>query len=892
LLRSSRVSPGRSGDSSMMTFLRYLFWSLCRLIQPLRYRLRVHGLEQVRGLKGPVLILPNHPAYIDPALVLLALWPVLKPRPLVFEMMFNNRLLLPFAKLLNALRVPDLDTQASAKAREEAQRSVNAVIEGLKKGENFIFWPSGRILRGNVEVLGGARATTDVLRAVPEATIVLVRTSGLWGSMFSYAQTGKQPEITKLLFEGVGLLLANLIFFMPRRDVDITVEKLDRGKLPELQRDKINPWLENWYNTGGQSQPIYVPYHFLFSRREFEFPKLGGVGEIDLSKIKPETKEAVNHIIADKLHRPLAPEEQKPEATLDQLGLDSLDRMDVMLHVEQQFGFTGQEVPANLGQMWALAQGLVERAPPKPPPAAWFKPIADADAPLEVKGETIPEAIVGRALMALKDVVAADDLAGALTYERLLVGALLMAKRFRNIAAPNVGLLMPASVASDAALVGLYLAGKLPVILNWTTGPANLAHAAKLMNLTHVITSKAFIDRTAISVAGTEYLFLEDVRKDIGKLEMVWALLTVRFLPDRVRKQVPPVAPDQPAVVLFTSGSEKAPKAVPLTHANLISNQRSGLSVLGLTRKDSMLGFLPAFHSFGVNVTGLVPLETGMRVVHHPDPTDAGGLVRKIAAYKPTMLVGTPTFVSYIFDRAKPGDLDSLRLIIVGAEKCPDELFRRCSELAPHATLLEGYGITECSPVVAANLPGATRHGTVGKPLPGVELLVLDLETEKPLGQNQLGMLLASGPTIFPGYIGYDGPSPFKELHGKRWYVTGDLAEIDTDGYVHFRGRMKRFLKAGGEMISLPALEEPFAQLYPPTEDGPRVAVEGIDTNGSRRIVLFTTEPLNVRDANAKLLEQGFRGVMRLDEVRQVEKIPVLGTGKTDYKVLRGMIEK
>jgi long-chain-fatty-acid--[acyl-carrier-protein] ligase len=876
---------------SIMLLLRYLFWAICRCIQHLRYSVSVHGMEQIRGLQPPVLILPNHPAYVDPALVLLALWPQLKPRPMVFEMMFRNRLLWPFTKLLNALRIPDLDSMASAKARQEAQTTVNTVIEGLKKGENFIFWPSGRIQRGNVEVIGGARAVTDVLQAVPQATVVLVRTTGLWGSMFSYAMTGKQPELTKLLFSGIGLLLANLLFFMPRRRVEITIEKLDRSRLPELQREKINPWFENWYNTGGQSVPIYVPYHFLFGPRDFDFPKTGGRGAVDLTKIKPETKEAVNHIIADKLRRPLNPDDLKPETTLDQLGLDSLDRMDVMLHVEHQFGFTGDEVPSNLGQIWALAQGLIEKGPPKPPPPPWFKPIAE-DGPLYVKGDTVPAAIVERALSALKDVVAADDMAGAITYDRLLVGALLMAKRFKQLATPNVGLLLPASVACDVALLGLYLAGKLPVILNWTTGPANLAHAAKLMNLTHVVTSKGFIDRTAIVVEGTQYLFLEDTRKGVSKLEALWTLMTVRFMPNRVRKLIPPLRQDQPAVVLFTSGSEKAPKAVPLTHANLISNQRSGLSVLGLTRKDSVLGFLPAFHSFGINVTGLVPLETGMRVIHHPDPTDAGGLVRKIAAYKPTMIVGTPTFVSYIFDRAKPGDLDSPRLIVVGAEKCPDELFRRCGEVAPNAALLEGYGITECSPVVSANLPGATRHGTVGKPLPGVDLLVIDLDTEQPLGPDQLGMLLVSGPTVFPGYIGEGTASPFKELNGKHWYVTGDLVKIDADGYVHFSGRLKRFLKAGGEMISLPALEEPFTQLYPPTEEGPRVAVEGVDSHGGRRIVLFTTEPINVREANAKLLEQGFRGVMRLDEVRQVEKIPVLGTGKTDYKVLRGMIEK
>jgi len=178
----------------------------------------------------------------------------------------------------------------------------------------------------------------------------------------------------------------------------------------------------------------------------------------------------------------------------------------------------------------------------------------------------------------------------------------------------------------------------------------------------------------------------------------------------------------------------------------------------------------------------------------------------------------------------------------------------------------------------------------IGRPLPEVEVCVVDLETDEALPAGKRGMLLVAGPTVFPGYLGYDGPSPFRERDGKRWYVTGDLVRTDADGFLWFAGRLKRFLKAGGEMISLPALEEPFARKYPPTQDGPRVAVEGVDTDGSRRIVLFSTEPLNLRDANALLTAAGHRGVMRLDEVRQVEKIPVLGTGKTDYKALREQI--
>jgi long-chain-fatty-acid--[acyl-carrier-protein] ligase len=342
--------------------------------------------------------------------------------------------------------------------------------------------------------------------------------------------------------------------------------------------------------------------------------------------------------------------------------------------------------------------------------------------------------------------------------------------------------------------------------------------------------------------------------------------------------------------VLFTSGSEKAPKAVPLTHANILSCHRAGIAVIGLNRADVVLGFLPPFHSFGLSITTALPLLTGMRVVHHPDPTDAVNLLAKIKSYSVTVLVGTPTFVHYILERATAEDVTSLRLLIVGAEKCPQAVAERCRQVAPKATIVEGYGITECSPVVSANPPSAPKFGSLGKPLPGVVVRIVDLESGAAIPAGKMGMMHVSGPTVFPGYLAYDGPSPFVEEDGKRWYVTGDLGDVDADGYLWFRGRLKRFIKAGGEMISLPALEEPFVKLYPPSQDGPRVAVEGTDDERGRRVVLFTTEAVDLQEANALLRREGFHGVMRLDEVRRVERIPVLGTGKTDYKALRAQI--
>jgi long-chain-fatty-acid--[acyl-carrier-protein] ligase len=868
--------------------IRYLLWTFFRFLLPWRYRVRVHGLDQIRALGGPLLILPNHPAYCDPAILVLILWPSLRPRPVVFVGEDPSLTYRFITRLLNAIPIPYL-ARASAEARARTEKSLADTAAALRRGDNVLLWPAGHVWTEGRERIGSPRSAADLLREVPEAKVVLVRTLGLWGSSFSKAMTGTSPNLARRFLAGAGWFLANLLFLTPRRLVDITLEPVDRSRLPELRRETLNPWLEAWYNAPGPQAPVYVPYHFAFGPRTYEFPKPEPVSSVDPDQIKPEVQKEVAavlaHFFSTRKHQTLDEAKLDPGTPLDQLGLDSLERMEVNLIVEQRFGFSGDHVPATVGELWALAQGLAERGPPKPAPPEWFRAVGAG--PPEILGETVAEAFVARALANPKDVVVADDLAGMLTYERLLVGALILARRFRALEAENVGLMMPASVAGDVALLGIYLAGKLPVVLNWTTGPANLAHAARLMKLSHVVTARAFLDRTGIEVKGVSYLFLEEMRQQIGAWQKLRTFLQVRLRPGSVRRHAPRPDPERPAVVLFTSGSERAPKAVPLTHRNLLSNQRSGIAVFGMTRRDSTLGFLPTFHSFGLSVTTLLPILAGLRVVHHPDPTDASGLARKAAAYQVTILVGTPTFIGHIVDRAGPGQLAALRLLVVGAESCPPSLAERCARAAPNAALLEGYGITECSPVVSVNLAGDNRPGTLGRPLPGVEVCVTDLETEELLPPGRLGMLLVSGPTVFPGYIGYDGPAPFREAGGKRWYVTGDLAEVDAEGYIHFRGRLKRFLKAGGEMISLPALEEPLTRRWPPTDKGPRVAVEGVETPGGRRIVLFATEPVRLEEANRLLWEEGFRGVMRLDEVRQVKEIPVLGTGKTDYKVLR-----
>lgn len=870
--------------------IRYLVWLLTCLLVPLRYRIHVDGGNTLQDLKGPVLLLPNHPAFVDPALIFATFYRVLRPRTVLYEGNFPGPVRAILVKLLRAVCIPDLQ-RPNAEAHQQTEQAVADVIAGLRRGESFILWPSGRIQRDGVERLGAARGLTEILREVPEANIVLVKTQGLWGSMFSFARTGRMPRLARCLANAVLLLASNLFVFMPRRRVDITVELVDRSALPELNWNEVNHWFEARYNSGGPEQPKYVPYHRLFGPWHYHFPSSSRIANADIQsdQIRPETSLAVANLLTVQLGRSVNLDEIDPGTKLDDLGLDSLRRMDLALAVEQLFAVSANSVPETLGQLLTLAEGLAELDLPKPP-AEWSRPPSNVE-PLRILGETIPQAFIARALANPRDIAAADDYSGVVTYERLLIGAVIMARRFSRLPGANIGLMLPASVASDMMLMGLYLASKLPVLLNWTTGPGNLRHAVQLTSLTYVISSRQLRVRLGIKIEGVRFLDVEDLQSQIGWFEKLRWFATVRFLPGSIRRHTPQLQPSTHAVILFTSGSEKAPKAVPLTHRNIVSNLETVPTILDLTNADAVLGFLPMFHSFGFTMTGVFPLLANIRVVHHGDPTDVAGLTRKITAYAPTVLVGMPSLISRLVERAQPSQLESLRLVVVGAEACPSSLYNAVQRKAPKAHLLEGYGITECSPAIAANRPYASRPGTVGQPLPGVEVCVVDLETGEEVSPETMGMLLVRGPGVFEGYLG-DEASPFVDRHGVRWFVTGDLVTIDADAFIHFRGRLKRFVKSGGEMISLPALEEPFALRYPPDKTGPRVAVEGIETESGRKIVLFTTEPICLEDANSMLAESGFRGVMHLDEVRRIREIPLMGTGKIDYRRLQSIIRE
>ena len=405
-----------------MQWIRACYWMLIRFLTGFRYRVRVEGLEKLRNIRGPTLVMPNHPGLIDPPLVLSNVRIPGGMRPIVTTSMYRKLLLYPLMRLVNAVEVPDLAEQ-SRDAREQTLTMIDTIAEGLNRGENFLIYPAGRTERRGIEEIGATRAVADLLERCPQANIVLVRTRGIWGSIFTMAYTGEHPNLERCVVQAFGWIFAALFVFLPRRKVTMTVEHIDRRDLPGITRDKLNPFLEEWYNRGAPEKPTFVPFSFLFGPRQYEYPDLVKTGQVDLAKIRPATIRAVNEMVEERLKRGLSAEENSAEMLLERLGLDSLERMDLALHIEDRFGFRSDRVADTLGELWALAEGQLSTGgtATEPAPAAWNVPPSNKEDPA-VLGETLVEAFVRRVLKYPDDVVAADRLSGVLTYRKMYVG--------------------------------------------------------------------------------------------------------------------------------------------------------------------------------------------------------------------------------------------------------------------------------------------------------------------------------------------------------------------------------------------------------------------------------------------------------------------------------------
>ncbi|MEP6868048.1 MAG: acyl-[ACP]--phospholipid O-acyltransferase [Novosphingobium sp.] len=471
-----------------------------------------------------------------------------------------------------------------------------------------------------------------------------------------------------------------------------------------------------------------------------------------------------------------------------------------------------------------------------------------------------------------------------MSYDKLIIAASLLGKRLASGTHPGeaVGVLLPNVNGVAVAFFALQGAGRVPAMLNYTVGLANMRSACATARISTIVTARAFVEQAKLEAIidalvsdGLRVLYLEDIGATIGTGEKLWAALTARRIPARHRKLG--IAPDAPAVILFTSGSEGTPKGVVLTHRNLLSNLAQLAARIDFNSSDVVLNALPVFHSFGLTGGTLLPLLNGIRTVLYPSPLHYRIVPALAYDSNATILFGTDTFLSGYARMAHSYDFYSLRYIFAGAERVRDETRRIYAEKFG-LRVLEGYGATEAAPVIAVNTPMHFQAGTVGRLLPAIEARL-----DAVPGIDEGGRLFIRGPNVMAGYMLASDPGVLQPP-ADGWHDTGDIVTIDDAGFITIRGRAKRFAKIGGEMISLPAVEGYAAAVWPGAE---HAVVTRPDPKKGEQLVLFTT----AKDANQKALQAWAKanGVAELAvprEIRVLDALPVLGTGKIDYVTL------
>jgi acyl-[acyl-carrier-protein]-phospholipid O-acyltransferase / long-chain-fatty-acid--[acyl-carrier-protein] ligase len=493
-------------------------------------------------------------------------------------------------------------------------------------------------------------------------------------------------------------------------------------------------------------------------------------------------------------------------------------------------------------------------------------------------------------------VILSDPEGTALTYDQLIVSCLVLGRKLARSggAGKTTALMLPNVPGLVIALLGLNAFGEACALLNYTAGFRNLVSAVKTGNIARIVTSRRFIEKANLGelvdqLAATEVapgrrislVYLEDVRKQItwqDKLLGALAMPLVRHVPS-----VSAARADRMAVLLFTSGTEGVPKGVALTDANIVSNARQIFAHADghLSPADTVLNPLPMFHSFGLTAGTLMPIFNGMPVILYPSPLHYREIPKLIREARPTVLFATDTFMAGYAKAAKPGDLDSLRFVIAGAERVKDST--RALWSGTKAVVLEGYGATECAPVIAVNVPGAIKAGSVGRALPGIETKLVPVE-----GLGEGGRLLVRGPNVMAGYIVASAPGVIERL-ADGWHDTGDIVTVE-DGYVTIRGRAKRFAKLAGEMVSLAAVESLAAGLWPLSN---HVVVALPDPKKGEQLILVTDQPDAEKEAlMAHAKAQGFPELWVPRAILIVNSIPVLGSGKTDLPATQEMVRQ
>lgn len=471
-----------------------------------------------------------------------------------------------------------------------------------------------------------------------------------------------------------------------------------------------------------------------------------------------------------------------------------------------------------------------------------------------------------------------------ITYGKALIASLILSDKFKKYEEGFIGIMIPTSAGCALSILGALMSGRTPVMINYSTGAAqNCVYAQKKCAFMTIITSKALLEKIDCpKLPGM--IFIEDIMQSITLLDKLKAALRAKLPLERLLKKVNGGTEDSNAVILFTSGSERDPKAVQLTHKNIWANLVGASQIFDLYSSDIFLANLPFFHVFGLTVNLWLPFYHGMTIVTYANPLDFKKICTIIREEKATFVVGTPFFMRGYLSKSEPGDFASCRIMLTGADKTPDSL--REEFLRKHnITLYEGYGCTETSPVISSNTPSANRPGSVGLPLPNVKVRVENYETGEECAAGEIGKILVKGDNVMKGYFDDFEATTLSFRNG--WYDTGDMGYKDQDGYIWHVGRLKRFMKIGGEMVSLIRVENVLERLLP--QGVACCVVEVPDAVRGAKIVAAITQKIDEKVILKKMSEE-LPNIALPRHFVVIEELPKMGSGKIDFRRITEMV--
>lgn len=473
-----------------------------------------------------------------------------------------------------------------------------------------------------------------------------------------------------------------------------------------------------------------------------------------------------------------------------------------------------------------------------------------------------------------------------ISYAEALLASLILMRRFKKLERGRIGIMLPTSSGGGLAIIAALMADRTPVMINYSTGAEkNCLYGQEQCDFRVIITTKMLLEKTACRQL-PEMVFIEEIFSSLNRFEKALAFIKSKLPLFLLKKTVGSTNLDQPAVILFTSGSEKAPKIVQLTQKNILSNIDSFSGMMDIYGMDRLLAVLPYFHVFGLTINLWTPMCLGMTSITYANPLEFKTIAKIIKEEKPELLVGTPLFLEGYVKQSNPGDFASIKLAVSGADKCPKQL-RALYRDKHNIEIFEGYGTTETSPVISANPRDRNKPGSIGIPIPGTEVRIQNLDSGEDCAVGETGKILVKGDGVMQGYLNDIEESSLRLKSG--WYDTGDLGYLDDDGYLWHKGRLKRFVKIGGEMISLVMVEETLNDFTP--DEVECCAVELPDAKRGSKIVAVTNTEVDHQALNKRLSKE-LPNLALPKKYVTIAEFPRMGSGKTDFRSLTEIVRE